>query len=542
MTIHFGPLESSAIVGSANGGLALSGYGQGAAALRTLGVAAGVLALAGLASGPAISNTTAVAQGGFVVGGRGWSHPHTAERGDSFGTVYLGGQAGGYLTYGEPPVHIPPTASGTFTFDGVASGYARQFGAVVGDVAFDGMAYGAEGGASINGYSDGAYVFAGSAAEGASLGAYGFVVDNFPVVAGYGGIEFAFSRERLSLGAASAPLPTMVTRERVGFGGLPASAFEGIVAAYDRLSIGDRLTPIVMALVEDAVVLNAIAEGDHSAFVRVVERLLLTGDARSLAEAVAIVADAMVLGAIADALQVGHSEDTLLLGEVIASTYQVVAAAVERLLLAGTGDSHYLAMALVRDTVQLSDGVLHEAELAALVRDAISFAANIRLDNGEYIAWVMNTESKGLSRYTNYPFNSFAKIGDRYVGCSPQGLHWLDGATDNGDEIHAKLRLGMEDMGTRRLKNIPDAYIGYTSDGVLLLRAIYTHEATGDRVAATYRLSPREAHEKREHRFKLGRGLKAVDWDFEIENVDGSDFMLDNVEFRPLVLNRRTRG
>ena len=38
------------------------------------------------------------------------------------------------------------------------------------------------------------------------------------------------------------------------------------------------------------------------------------------------------------------------------------------------------------------------------------------------------------------------------------------------------------------------------------------------------------------------RGLKAVDWDFEIENVDGGDFELSSIEFRPLILDRRTRG
>ena len=42
--------------------------------------------------------------------------------------------------------------------------------------------------------------------------------------------------------------------------------------------------------------------------------------------------------------------------------------------------------------------------------------------------------------------------------------------------------------------------------------------------------------------FKVGKGLKAVDFAFVIENVDGADFDLSSIEFRPIYLARRTRG
>lgn len=465
--------------------------------------------------------------------------------GDGAGVVelFLRGLAEGYVEGGDVAPDIPTTASGALALTGAASGYVRQFGGgAEGGFGLKGLAYGAWGSATVNGFATGTATLTGFAEEEPAESGYGFLVESPPLVTGYGDIQFAFAREHIALGDGGRLTPTPVSASRIGFGSPAAHLLDGATAVVDGLRLGGHGVAVVLALVEDTVVLGALAAGDQVTFVRVIERLLLSGEARSLAEATAIVKDALVLGALIDAVQIGYNQDTLLLGETIDSLYAVVGAAVDRLVIGADATPHYLAMALVQDTVLLGDGTLHEADLTALVRESVGFAANVRLDNGEYIAWVMNTESKGLTRYTNYPFNSFAKIGGRYVGCSPQGLHWLDGDTDDGGQINARIRLGLEDMGTRRLKTIPDAYIGYTSDGVLLLRAIYTHETSGEKTAATYRLSPREAHAKREHRFKLGRGLKAVDWDFEIENVDGSDFSLSNVEFRPLILNRRTRG
>ena len=46
----------------------------------------------------------------------------------------------------------------------------------------------------------------------------------------------------------------------------------------------------------------------------------------------------------------------------------------------------------------------------------------------------------------------------------------------------------------------------------------------------------------REGRVEPGRGLKAVYFDFIAENVEGSDFEFDVIEFKPLYLERRLRG
>ena len=76
----------------------------------------------------------------------------------------------------------------------------------------------------------------------------------------------------------------------------------------------------------------------------------------------------------------------------------------------------------------------------------------------------------------------------------------------------------------------------------MLLKAIFVDEQTGEKNMAIYKVLPRPAAASRETRAKLGRGMKAVDWDFVLENVDGADFDLHSIQFYPTQLSRRTRG
>ena len=113
---------------------------------------------------------------------------------------------------------------------------------------------------------------------------------------------------------------------------------------------------------------------------------------------------------------------------------------------------------------------------------------------------------------------------------------------DDGEAIGARLRLGMSSLGTRRQKPIASGYLGYTSSGDLRLKVIVADSETGEREAHTYRLYVTGASSQREGRIKVGKGLKAAYYDFQIENVDGAGFDLDVIEILPIVLESRLRG
>lgn len=361
-------------------------------------------------------------------------------------------------------------------------------------------------------------------------------------VSGYGDQWFFLVRDRLDVQADTGPTPIPRIRERANLRTPARPTFSGTLGIEDELELSDSSVWQVFALVEELALFDGDGLPNFTAVGRALERLVLAGTARNVPEAIAMLLDGLVLRALAEAYHHGAVAETLLASAFIDSLYHAFAQALDRVLLTGSADGVYSLTVLVDERMVLGADLTHEADIVALIRDAVGFAMSLSLDDGQYLAWVMNTDSKGLTRYTHYPFNSFGRIGGRYLGCASDGLHWLDADDDNGEDISARIRLGMDALGVRRAKRIPEAFVGYTSDGTLLLRVIQTNEKAGRREEAIYRLPVRSAESIRENRFKVGKGLKAVDFDFVIENVAGADFDLSSIEFRPIHLDRRTRG
>lgn len=320
------------------------------------------------------------------------------------------------------------------------------------------------------------------------------------------------------------------------------STYEGGQQLHDVLALSDAMTWVLHLVMQDNLLLGGEVVPDGRTILRLASRLVLSGKAVNLAEALVVLADALALHTVSSPSVLAELHDGLSLSSALASAQHAIAQLLDQVLFSDSVSGNYSMVAVVRDTLVLSDGLVTAADLAAVLNDSISLAATLRIDNGEYIAWVLNAESAGLSRYTNYPFNSFACIGGKYFGATGSGIYSLDGDDDDGVPIQARLRLGLDALGSRLLKNVPEAFIGYTSSGTLLMRVITVDDQTGKKIAALYKLAPRAAGTVRENRFKFGRGFRAVDWDFVIENVDGADFDISSVEFHPLFLSRRTRG
>lgn len=166
-----------------------------------------------------------------------------------------------------------------------------------------------------------------------------------------------------------------------------------------------------------------------------------------------------------------------------------------------------------------------------------SVATALQPDGAVNPAIVMHTESSALTQYTNYPFNSFAMFNGMYLAASAEGLFMIGGATDNGAIINAAARVGMTDFGTSFLKRVDRSYVGYRTDGNLVVR-VYTDEV--DRrdylLAATGRMGLHGNH------FRIGKGLLARYWQFEVMNQNGADFTLNSIELKPTQLRRRVGG
>jgi hypothetical protein len=197
---------------------------------------------------------------------------------------------------------------------------------------------------------------------------------------------------------------------------------------------------------------------------------------------------------------------------------------------------------LMNDSVALGDSIATQMQAVFELKDEIGFAIRLNTDNGVYIGYAMNTESRGATRYTNWPHNSYALVGSRLFGGSQGGLYAVsEGDDDDGQNIDAKLRTGVDNLGDSILKRMVKAYLGYRADGNLLLRIEYTSPG-GQKTVETYRANRVLANDFRETNVDVGKKMKSVYWAFELSNEDGADFTLDAIKVIALSCEERSRG
>ena len=147
-----------------------------------------------------------------------------------------------------------------------------------------------------------------------------------------------------------------------------------------------------------------------------------------------------------------------------------------------------------------------------------------------FTTWALNTRNSAVSEYQNYKFNSFARIGNHYLGANESGVYDLTGDTDNGASIIANLKSGLAQLGGFKFSSFSAAYVGMRGTGNFILRLI-----TGDGVTYDYALVPRNM---KTTKINLGKGLRARFFAFQLIS-SGSNFDLEGVELIPLVAQRR---
>jgi len=171
--------------------------------------------------------------------------------------------------------------------------------------------------------------------------------------------------------------------------------------------------------------------------------------------------------------------------------------------------------------------------LSSLIAEGLVMRVSFTSNDVDYVGWTQNANTKAVSMYDSFKYNSFAKIGGKYYGASETGIYELSGDTDAGTAIDVSVLLPNTDFGSASLKRITNAYFGVRSNGKVQLR-ILTNEGEDN----TYTLD-RENDATQEARMTFGRGLRSRYWQLELKNEAGSDFSLDEIELTVSTLTRR---
>lgn len=309
------------------------------------------------------------------------------------------------------------------------------------------------------------------------------------------------------------------------------------VTAASLIRASDALRLVWDALAAESSLLSDVGASDPLRMVALAESLRASSAVSSRIDAsVALAIAAMFRGAsqapptadIVEMFTASESWSAKLVGNAVL---------IEAMLIASDLAAGRAALLTAACLATLAPNATAAQILQALAADAAGVNVELLLGGESYEGWVVRTDTLAPSQYLNYPFNSMCRLGQRYFGASEEGFFELDGDSDDGQPIQARILTGELDFGTPEMKRIERAYLGYTTNGDLVLKVIATH--AGKKSEYWYRAPMLVRDEATETRVKIGRGIVSRYFQFELVNVDGADFDLDRMDLEVLNLSRR---
>ena len=478
---------------------------------------------------------------GYFAGGVGivglFSGPLIGQ-GEFRGQFAMAGAGLFFIDYGSGEPEIPPTFNGEIFVGGEFSGFVNDFGDYQGGLHVAGNW-------SAGTAFDGALGITGGWLEFPEPAGFAILVEQDPALYAFAGVAFDSVEETIGMAPSVFSTPFAAFREQVRAHAAMTAGYEGIVRLQSGIGFDDALAVIVMMLVEENFDIDATPADNFTAVAAVADALVLSGVATTMLEAVNLIVSSLAFRDLAEMLAKEQLSDGITFDAAAANVLTAMAALVDTILAADQGEASALLGVVVGESLAAGDTATGALEAHQAIREGIALTLRLSLDSGQYVAYVLNTESKGLTTYQNYPFNSFAKVGGEngaYYGMTHDGIRLLEGPDDDGTAINGRIRLAFTNMGTGREKRMLAAYLGYTSTGALRLKAIVQDPASGQKHAHYYRLNAQPAAAPTAARVQIGQGLKSVYWAFEIEAIGGAEFMLDVVEMLPLVVETRVPG
>ena len=154
----------------------------------------------------------------------------------------------------------------------------------------------------------------------------------------------------------------------------------------------------------------------------------------------------------------------------------------------------------------------------------------------EKLTLAMNLSNFATTQYCNYNFNSFAKIGNNYIGASDAGLFILGGDKDAGSDIDAFFELITSDFGATNAKRIRSIHVGFQAKDNLLVTT-KDHENNTREYVLSY------THYDRQGSGKVAVGRDGISryWSLKIANTNGAYFAGDSIEMIMVILGKKPR-
>lgn len=321
-----------------------------------------------------------------------------------------------------------------------------------------------------------------------------------------------------------------------------ASTSDATRALTNRLGFSAVPQAVLRLLVAEGIAFDDTSTVTLGRLLAVIDAMTVSGACASAADAVSMIVESLTFAAAAELVNRERLQDGIALDDAVAQLYTAFERIIEDVLVASTAESQLRLMVALSETVGIDASMTSQAQAIAALRSGVGLSMTLSVDSGVYAATVMNMGTKQSSEYQNYPFNSFARVGDRYYGMTTDGIRLLEGEDDAGEQINWRIRLARTNMGSLNQKRMRSAYLGYAADGDLRFKVIVLNPENNELEAHAYRLLAQPASSAREARIKIGQGLMSVYWGFELEAIDATAFELDLLALEPLVIDKIMKG
>lgn len=226
----------------------------------------------------------------------------------------------------------------------------------------------------------------------------------------------------------------------------------------------------------------------------------------------------------------GIIAETIGLTTVVLPTWRPGAVVAEVLGVADSLAPKLLLRVDLTETMRVTDAQVLKMIFAGTIAEGLQIAAAYVDPSGSFTTWAVNTRTAAVTEYQNYNFNSFARMGRKYLGANATGLYELQGNRDGTDNILARIKSGLGQFGGSKLTAFAAVYLGMRGKGDLIFKLV-----ASDGREYVYKIKQQDM---RTTKVNLGKGLRARYFAFELIST-GPDFSLESVEFVPMVAKRR---
>jgi hypothetical protein len=143
----------------------------------------------------------------------------------------------------------------------------------------------------------------------------------------------------------------------------------------------------------------------------------------------------------------------------------------------------------------------------------------------------LHLEGEQLSQWDDFGFNSFVKVSESYFGAKTDGIFQLDeGEASDQQPIDAFFELPLSDWGVSNPKRVHNFKVGYEANG--RIEITFRDDEGREQIKS---LDPIEYNFQHGNRLYGRRDMKGRYWMVRIDNVNGCDFSIDQIEVTPVI-------